>query len=143
MNTINITGKLFKDPVLSQSPSGIPYTRFTLAVAIKGAKKGDQLADMIPCIAWKSQAETLAQYSHKGDTLGIVGKLSVRPYQKDGKTLNNIEVVVRSAEMMGDPRAKVEPLQTEEPIQMIIEDIKTEETAPASDQGNNDLPFEV
>jgi single-strand DNA-binding protein len=149
VNSINLTGRLFNDPELKKSPSGISYCRFILAVSIKGAKKGEQLADMIPCIAWKTQAETLAQYCHKGEALGLMGKLSVRPYEREGKTVNNIEVVVRSMEMLGAPRAKVEEIKPkDEPKQMLIEDIKTEdqdqigsEDQEKSDKG--DLPFEV
>ena len=147
MNSINLTGKLWEDPKLDKSKSGISYSRFTLAVSIKGAKKGEQLADLIPCIAWKTTAESLVKYCHKGEALGLVGKLSVRPYtDKEGKARNNIEVVVRSMEMLGAPRAKVEEIkpkeEAQEPIQMILEDMTTE-TASEGKDNNNDLPFEI
>lgn len=118
MNSINLTGKLWNEPKLEKSKSGISYSRFILAVSIKGAKKGEQIADLIPCIAWKTTAESLVKYCNKGEALGLVGKLSVRPYEdKEGKTRNNIEVVVRSMEMLGAPRAKVEEIKPkEEPI---------------------------
>jgi hypothetical protein len=72
-----------------------------------------------------------------------MGKLSVRPYEREGKTVNNIEVVVRSMEMLGATRAKVEEIKPkEEPIQMIIEDVTTE-TASEGKDNTQDLPFEI
>ena len=63
-NSINLVGRLTRDPELKKTSSGKSITTFTLAVDrhSKGAKK----TDFINCDAWERTAEIVTQYAHKG-----------------------------------------------------------------------------
>lgn len=101
MNNINLTGIISKELKLETTANGVNYCRFILAVSRGKVKEGDPKADFIPCIAWKSTAEILAKYAHKGQLIGVNGKLNVKEYEKDGEKRKAFEVLVLVMELLG------------------------------------------
>ena len=60
LNKVVLIGRLTRDPELRYTSSGIPVTRFTLAVNRNFAnQQGEREADFIPIVAWRSQAKTV------------------------------------------------------------------------------------
>ncbi len=82
MNKCIFIGNLTKDPELTTTPSGISVSRFTIAVSRRYLNAdGERETDFINCVVWRTQAENLAQYCHKGDKLAVVGSLQMRTYE--------------------------------------------------------------
>ena len=67
INRVVLVGRLTKDPELKYTQTGIAVTRFTLAVnrAFQSAS-GEREADFISCVAWRKQAENIANFLEKG-----------------------------------------------------------------------------
>ena len=106
MNSVNLTGRITKDPELTTAKDNSSYLFFCLAVDGGKDKEGNKYTDFIDCIAYKSQAEYIAKYIKKGAMLGISGRLHVssREDSEGNKTksiivkVNNVETLVRSPE---------------------------------------------
>ncbi|BAQ11333.1 single-stranded DNA-binding protein [Bacillus sp. OxB-1] len=102
INRIIITGRLTKAPDMKYTQSGIPVTRFTVAVnrAFK-SQDGEQQADFINCVAWRKQAENVANFLNKGSLVGVDGRISTGSYEgQDGKRVFTVEVVAESVQFL-------------------------------------------
>lgn len=94
MNNINLIGRLTKNVELSTTQTGKTKASFTLAVERRYAKDG-QNADFINCESWENTAKFMAQYMHKGDRIGLTGRLAVDQYrdnQGNNKTFTKVVV---------------------------------------------------
>jgi single-strand DNA-binding protein len=103
MNSVNIIGNLTKDPELKYTTDGKAVC--TCNIAVNGYKKDD--VDFIPIKAWEKKAEFIANYLKKGSKVGITGRISVRPYEKDGKNLTFTEVIIENIQAL-DKKPKEE-----------------------------------
>ena len=95
MNSVNLTGRITKDPELKKTASGKDTISFTLAVdrQIKDAN-GNKQTDFIPCVVWNQTAVYMSQWVRKGDLLETQGKIQTRNYQdQNGKTVYVTEVI--------------------------------------------------
>ena len=102
MNQVCLTGRLTKDIELKHLQDN-KNCLFTIAVD-KGMKDeaGNRLCDFISCVAWNNQAEFLSKYCHKGDMIGVVGRIQTRNYQaQDGSTRFITEVICNQVEAYG------------------------------------------
>ena len=102
MNIVTLVGRTTKDLELKQTKSGKSVLAFTLAVN-KDSKNEDGTydADFIDCVAFEKRAEAIARYVHKGDRLGITGKISTRTYQRnDGSNAKAVEIIVEGFEFL-------------------------------------------
>ena len=95
MNKVVLVGRLTKDPELRYAAgSGIPTSRFTVAVNRQGKK--DE-ADFINCVAFNKTAELIAQYFVKGRQIAIAGHIQTGSYLKDdGTKVYTTDVVVET-----------------------------------------------
>lgn len=98
LNKVILGGRLTADVELKTTPSGIFVCSFTLAVNRKFQKEGEQQADFINCVAWRSTAEFISKYFRKGSSLCIVGNIQTRTWSdNDGNKRYATEVVVDEA----------------------------------------------
>lgn len=106
MNKVELIGRTTKDIELRYTEgSQTAFTRFTLAVNRRKKNDSQPDADFINCQAWKTTAELLEKYVHKGDKIAVVGRLAVSNYEKDGKKLTYTEVIVEEIEFL-EPKSK-------------------------------------
>ena len=77
MNTVNIIGRLEKDPRLTQTKRGRDILRFTIKIDRKISVDTDFFAkaDYIPCFAIDDKAVDIATNMRKGHRIGITGHL--------------------------------------------------------------------
>ena len=95
MNTVNLMGRLVKDPELRQAGKDASVCNFTLAVDRNFTNQdGERDADFVGCVAWRGTAEFLAKYFHKGDALALTGRIQTRNYEDDEGTTHWITEVV-------------------------------------------------
>lgn len=76
LNQTVIVGRLVKDPELKLTDQGKKVTNITLAVprSFKNIN-GEYETDFIDCTLWTGIAESTAEYTKKGDLLGVKGRL--------------------------------------------------------------------
>ena len=95
LNQTVLVGRLVKDPELYETENGNKVTSITLAVprSYKNAD-GEYDTDFISCVLWKDVAENAAEYCHKGDLLGIKGRIQSRNVELDEETRRQVVEVV-------------------------------------------------
>lgn len=99
MNSINLVGRLTKDPELRRTGEGTSVCSYSLAV--KRPRASDK-TDFIDCVTWRQGAEYLCQYGHKGDVVAVSGSLQSREWtDKNGNNRVAWEVVTDSVELLG------------------------------------------
>ncbi|MET3658348.1 single-stranded DNA-binding protein [Sporosarcina psychrophila] len=106
INRVVLVGRLTKDPELKYTQTGIAVTRFTLAVnrAFQNAS-GEREADFISCVAWRKQAENVANFLKKGSLVGVDGRIQTGSFEgSDGKRVYTTEVVADSTQFL-EPRS--------------------------------------
>ena len=105
INRVVLVGRLTKDPELRYTPSGVPMARFTIAVnRTFSSQSGEREADFISCIAWRKQAENLANFMRKGSLTGVEGRIQTGSYEgQDGKRVYTTDVVADAVQFL-EPR---------------------------------------
>ncbi|MDO4730875.1 MAG: single-stranded DNA-binding protein [Clostridia bacterium] len=95
LNIAALMGRLTADPELRHTTSGIAVVRFTLAVNRSFAKAGeDRQTDFIDIVAWRTTAEFVSKYFHKGQLVAVNGSIRTRTYQdKNGNNRKAFEIV--------------------------------------------------
>lgn len=110
INRTVLVGRLTKDPELKYTPSGVPMTRFTMAVNRPFKTEGQNEADFISCIAWRKQAENLANYMKKGNLIGVEGRIQTGSFEgQDGKRVYTTDVIADSIQFLESRSNSGEP----------------------------------
>ena len=97
MNSVNLIGRLVRDPELRYTSNNTPVCVFTLAVRRPKVK---DVTDFIDCVVWRQGAEYICKYAGKGDTVGVNGCINVRKYEKDSIKRTVYEVHVENLELL-------------------------------------------
>lgn len=129
LNTIQLAGRLTKDPELKTTPSGKSVVSFSIAVDRDFQSNGERMTDFINCVAWNGTAEFINRYFTKGKMIILCGRLQVRNYEaKDGSKRTATEVIAEKVFFAGDKGQTTTPAQ--------------EDFADVTDSyENDDLPF--
>ena len=105
MNTVNLMGRLTRDPETrySQSAEPIAVTRISVAVNRRFKKDGEPEADFINCVSFGKTAEFISKYFTKGKMIGIVGSIVTNSWTDDrGQKRYSTEVKVDEVDFCGD-----------------------------------------
>lgn len=79
LNNTVLVGRLVNDPTINELESGTKASIITLAVPRSYKNmNGEYETDFIPVVLWKGIAENTAEYCHKGDMIGIKGRLQIK-----------------------------------------------------------------
>lgn len=100
MNSVNITGRVGQDIELRYTPAGKAVCNVNLAVE-EGF--GDNKKTIwLDVTIWDKQAETAQKYVHKGDMVGITGRLSQDEWddKTTGKKMTKIKVICESMTLL-------------------------------------------
>ncbi|WP_342512283.1 single-stranded DNA-binding protein [Sporosarcina sp. FSL K6-1522] len=101
INRVVLVGRLTKDPELKYTQTGIAVCRFTLAVNRPFKNDGEQQADFVSCVAWRKQAENIANFLRKGSLAGVDGRIQTGSFEgQDGKRVYTTEVVADSTQFL-------------------------------------------
>ena len=90
INVCTFTGRLGSDVELKQTQSGKTVARFRLAV--NGFRKDD--VAWLDFEAWGKTAESLANFRHKGDSVGLTAHAAVDQWEKDGVKHSRVKFIV-------------------------------------------------
>jgi single-strand DNA-binding protein len=99
LNKVILIGHLTADPELKQTPSGVSVTSFSIGVARRYTKAGEQAqSDFINIVAWRTTAEFITKYFRKCNAICICGSLQSRSWTaNDGSKRYVTEVVADEA----------------------------------------------
>ena len=101
INNVTLVGRLTATPDLRKTPKNVSSLQGTLAVNRNFKNEnGDREADFINFKAWRGTADIIAQYCSKGSLIGIIGRIQVRSYEKDGQRRYVTEVVAESVALL-------------------------------------------
>ena len=112
LNQVVVVGRLTKDPEVVTLEKGRKRTSITVAVA-RSYKNPDGLyeSDFIRCILWNAIAENTSEYCHKGDVIGVKGRLQTSSYEKDGETKYSVDVIAEKVTFLSSKKG--DPVTTE------------------------------
>lgn len=113
LNTAVLMGRLTADPELRHTTGNIPVTSFTLAVDRSYVKTGAERAtDFIDIVAWRTTAEFVCKYFHKGQLVAVQGTIQTRLYQdKEGNRRKAFEIVADTVHF-AEPKRDAYPQHT-------------------------------
>lgn len=149
INSVVLVGRLTKDVELRKTQSGLSVASFTIAcdrrLSQEQRNNNEQSADFINCVAWRGSADFLSSYAHKGDTVGVEGRLQTRSYDRDGQRVYVTEVLANSVNLLhskqtvqSQEQATYEPQATQEPKPQQMSDF---DYLPNVEVSSDDLPF--
>lgn len=107
LNQTVIVGRLVREPELTKTENDRNITNITLAVPRSYKNEnGEYETDFIDCTLWGNVAETTTEYCHKGDLLGIKGRIQSSTYEDEGKTVKRMQVVAEKVTFLSSSRNK-------------------------------------
>ena len=140
INRVILVGRITKDPELKTTQSSIPVVTFTLAVNRQYSDTtGEKQADFIQCVVWRKQAENMAKYVHKGDLIGVDGRIQTRQYEGDNGMKYVTEIVVDSIQFLETKGEQPNYPETDEEIKETFKHGNPTSKPKASEE--EDLPF--
>ncbi len=102
-NRIILIGRLTRDPELRTTPEGVELVRCTVAVNRRTA--GEDVADFFDFVAFRQQADFLANYATKGRLVLVEGRLQSRSYtDREGVRRKAYEIIAREVRLLDRPR---------------------------------------
>ena len=94
LNQVVLVGSLVKDPLVTETEGRSKVSKITIAVprSYKNVN-GEYETDFIDCTLWSVVAENTSEYCHKGDVIGVKGRIETSTYEK-GKEKKYVTTVV-------------------------------------------------
>jgi len=102
MNKALLVGRITTKPELRTTSSGIPFTRFSVAINRPfNSSTGQREADFINILVWRKQAENVCNFLDKGSQVAIEGRIQTGNYtDKDGNNRTSFEVVADNVQFL-------------------------------------------
>ena len=110
MNKITIIGNLTKKPELRTTNDGVSVCGFTVAVNRPKTKNNQEPgADFFNVNAWRALGENCAKFLDKGKKVCVIGRVSLRTWEKEDKHGASIEVLAEDIEFLS-PKESTAPV---------------------------------
>lgn len=103
MNSVNLVGRLTRDPEVRYTSSQMAVARFSVAIDRGKDKDGnDRGADFPNIVVFGKQGENCGAYLSKGSQVAITGRIQTGSYTKqDGTKVYTTDVVADRVEFLG------------------------------------------
>jgi single-strand DNA-binding protein len=104
MNSINLIGRLTRDPESDHTAGGTSVCRIRLAVPRRKKEGKDQGAVFVNIVAYGAQATAASEYLTKGRQVAVSGRLEYREWTgQDGSPHSVHEVVADHLKFLAQP----------------------------------------
>ena len=105
LNHIVLVGRLVREPELKSSEKGKQYMQITVAVprSFKNAD-GEYESDFIDCKLWDVVAKTTSEYCHKGDIIGIKGRIQTSVVEVDDKKKYYTDIIAEKVTFLSSKK---------------------------------------
>lgn len=114
MNSVNLVGRLTRDPEVRYTAGENATAVAKFAIAVDRPTQGEKKADFPNIVVFGRQAENCEKYLSKGRQVAIHGRIQTGKYEdKDGRMVYTTEVVANSVEFLGSKSdtGKSEPVK--------------------------------
>lgn len=109
MNSVQLVGRLTRDPEMRYTDGGSAIAKFSLAVDRRYKSENGPTADFPNCVAFGRTAEFIEKYFRKGMRMGCQGRIQTGSYtNNDGQKVYTTDVVVESCEFV-ESKASQQP----------------------------------
>ena len=99
MNSVQLIGRLTRDPEVRYTDGGLSIARFSLAVERRFKQENGADADFINIVSFGKTAEFIEKYFHKGMKVALNGRIQTGSYtDKDGKKVYTTDVIAENVE---------------------------------------------
>ena len=115
MNRVCLTGRITNDLEVRTTETGLDIINYSIAV-----KRDAENTDFINVTTFGEFTKTLSKYCHKGDMIGIEGRLQTSTYEKDGVKHYSYSVVTDRIDFLNNN--KKEDDKSTQSIQSIKQD---------------------
>lgn len=110
MNSVNLIGRLTRDPEIRYTTDQLAVARFSVAIdRPTKSKSGEQETDFPNIVCFGRTAENVERFIKKGRQVGISGRLQTGSYEKDGIKVYTTEVIANNVEFLGAADSKEKP----------------------------------
>ena len=116
MNNVMLVGRLVSDPEAKKLESGKEVTNITLAVN-RSFKNVDGIyeTDFIDCVLWEGLSSNFCEYCHKGDVVGIRGRLQTEIVEnEDGSKIKYTKVIAEKVTFLSSKHSNDDEEKEEE-----------------------------
>ena len=105
LNQVVIVGRLTRDVEVHKSDSGKQISTITLAIP-RGFKNvdGNYDTDFISCILWDQVATNTSTFCHKGDILGVRGRLQSRVVEEDKNKKTIVDIIAEKVTFLSSKK---------------------------------------
>lgn len=106
-NMVYLIGRLTDDPEVKKLDEGKSRLSINLAVQ-RSFKNEDGIyeTDFIRCILWNGVASHTSEYCHKGDLVGVKGRLQTRKYEDNNEVKYITEVIVDKVSFLANKKVE-------------------------------------
>lgn len=110
MNSVNIVGRLGRDPEVRVLQSGTAVADFSIALSEKFTDKNgnkQETTHWFDVTAWGKTAELVEQYLQKGQRVGISGKLAQDTWEtEEGQKRSRVKIVMQTLTFLDGAASK-------------------------------------
>jgi single-strand DNA-binding protein len=107
INTVNLVGRLTRDPELRGSGSSVLGIRLAFTATRKVGDEWEDVPQYVDVVTFGRQAEALSRLLEKGDLIAVSGRLAWREWDdRDGNKRQSHEVVADRVQLLSKPRGK-------------------------------------
>ena len=94
LNQVVLVGRLVRDPELVETENNKKRSYITLAIprSFKNID-GEYETDFVNCILWDVVAKSAVEYCHKGDIVGVKGRIQSSVVEKEDEKKYYVDVI--------------------------------------------------
>ncbi len=109
LNQVVLVGRLVRDPELVESENNKKRSYITLAIprSFKNMN-GDYETDFVNCILWDIVAKPAVEYCHKGDIVGVKGRIQSSVVEKDEEKKYFVDVIAERVTFLSSKKTDEE-----------------------------------
>lgn len=101
MNKTVMVGYATRNATLTETSAGVKVSRFNIAVNRNYTdSNGERKTDFFPVVAFRSLAEIVGRYVHKGSKVAVYGSFECRKYEDDDGVKAVIELIAQDIEFL-------------------------------------------
>ncbi len=107
-------GRLVAEPSVKETEDGKQVSNITIAVPRSYKNEnGEYDTDFVDVVLWNGIAENTAEYCHKGDIIGVKGRIQTSNYEtEDGEKRKSTQIVAEKITFLSSSKEKKDDLET-------------------------------
>ena len=107
-------GRLVAEPSVKETEDGKQVSNITIAVPRSYKNEnGEYDTDFVDVVLWNGIDENTAEYCHKGDIIGVKGRIQTSNYEtEDGEKRKSTQIVAEKITFLSSSKDKKDDLET-------------------------------